>query len=78
MWALRSRTVLVAVLMGILGVLESNSMVITSMIEKHWGVDTREVYVIIFSIIMIYMRVITETKYTKGAKHERNFNNRKV
>jgi hypothetical protein len=65
MWALKSRTVLVAVLMGVLGVLESNSMVITSMIEKHWGVDTREIYVILFSIIMIYMRVITETKYTK-------------
>jgi len=64
--------------MGILGVLESNSMVITSMIEKHWGIDIREIYVILFSCIMIYMRVITETKYAKRGKHERNFNNRKV
>ena len=55
----KSRTVILAIIMGILGVLETQFPAIQSFITSHFGIDFGTLYAVVFGSIMVVMRVIT-------------------
>lgn len=55
----KSRTVILAIIMGILGVLETQFPAIQSFIGSRFGVDFGTLYAVVFGSIMVVMRVIT-------------------
>lgn len=56
---LKSRTVQVAILMGILGVVESQIGGIQSFITGNFGLNAGTVFSVLFGSVMVVMRVIT-------------------
>lgn len=55
----KSRTVILAIIMGILGVLETQFPAIQSFITTHMGIDFGTLYAVVFGSVMVVMRVIT-------------------
>lgn len=55
----KSRTVILAIIMGILGVLETQFPAIQSFISSHFSVDFGTLYAVVFGSIMVVMRIIT-------------------
>jgi len=55
----KSRTVILAIIMGILGVLETQFPAIQSFISSHFGINFGTLYAVVFGSVMVVMRIIT-------------------